>query len=243
MISAWGVALILFVGALILAIVFISRRHCRNCGRTFHVLHFWRAHDLCFECGSEYDYTRSEEITHTTVLLISAALGILVCIENPAGAVDLAVVVLIIILARKNGRQAIASWLRLLARQSEWLDFRAARRASGHVGEVHLTSGFTLWTDVPGDWTSTVSTISAQALEEFSLLTGIPTKTLKPVRILCFGKEEAFSRYRSKPTANTDRLLGFYSGLFRKRVVVFRDMPDLARISHRQDFNRPPPVV
>jgi hypothetical protein len=146
----------------------------------------------------------------------------LICIVNPA----LAVVVLILVFARKDDRQAIASWLRLLVRQSEWLDFRAARSASGQKGEVQRADGFVIWTDVPGDWTSTVSTISARTLQEFSRLTGTPAQFSRPVRILFFDKQAAFSRYRAKSTPNFGGPLGVYSGLFRKRVVLLRDMPD-----------------
>jgi hypothetical protein len=230
----------LLVGILALVALFKSRRTCRRCCTIFNAVLFWCARGLCPKCEAATGDESDEGIVHVLLLLVALAL-LIVCLlkclpeellrhlstvvsdEFNFLFVGFVFLLFVVVFTYK----AAPRWLRLLARQSERLDFRAARRASGHSGEVHRTDGFAIWTDCPGDWISSVRTTNAPTAEEFSRLTGIPAKLFPPARILCFGEEAAFSRYTAKIFPHFGRLGGFYQGRLGKKIILFRDLPDL----------------
>lgn len=239
MLDGWPLAAAFLVGIIALVALFKGRRTCRTCHRIFHAVLFWRADDLCPKCQTRTSGWTGERLARILLVLffygwlswrLESELADagrphwLATLEAIAAAIGLFFASSLFF---KHGRRAWGAWARFFARQFEPIDFRAARRASGHSGEVHRAAGFTLWTDAPGDWTFDVSTISARTAEEFYRLTGVPAKVSRPVRILCFNKEEAFSRYTAGMFRQIGRARGYYQGRLRKKVILFRDMPDL----------------
>ena len=243
-IAALAAALIMPALLVLLAYVLVrGRRKCESCGAT--VWSTAREKVLCGRCRLERDGERAARgemsplsygvKVWTARVLILAALGItlyaliVVChgavtaLGGPgwlAWPVALTAFPAAIVALTSVSREGRSNWsvvLKLLVRDFESLDLRAARRSSGTEGRLSRLGQVTIWTDSDEDLAETVKAAVDRAEDLFAEITGLDPPAKRSSRVLAFESESAFLDYFPGGIASAP---GYYHGLLRGKVVI-----------------------
>jgi len=116
----------------------------------------------------------------------------------------------------------LAALCRFLLCEVAFFDIAEARQASGKCGRLQRAGPLSVWTDGARDPTPVLAGAVKVAIERHARITGFPARMERPVCMILFEDEEAFGAYTRATHVEAGRMMGYYSGFLRKRIVVCR---------------------
>jgi len=124
----------------------------------------------------------------------------------------------------------------ILLRLSERHDFQAARKASGEAGRTFQFEQLSVWTNSPDEIESQIAGCFHETLKSFANMTRFPCEMPGPLRVLCIASEAAFLSYTRSAYPSTTRYGGYYSGIFRKKIVICGELAKLGSLNIKGVF-------
>ena len=127
--------------------------------------------------------------------------------------------------ARSRWRQWWCAMARQVLREFGDFDLAEVRRAAGRRGRLFRLWHFVGWTDGSGRVEEALHEAILKANAFFAAVAGRGVPWSGPLRILCFGRAEAFASYARGVWPQHARSGGYYDGLLRKKIVLKEENP------------------
>lgn len=128
------------------------------------------------------------------------------------------VMLLVVVLALTTSAQG-RSTLRFLARHFEFIDWRAARRASAAMRKIEPRPPFEIWSDCGDDIPFDPAQIADRVAGEFTDRTGLGKSVIQPTRLIVFDRWNEYQRY-TRPLIQSLEMTGLYLNQKRSPRII-----------------------